>query len=1022
MNPKKIFPLLFSLLFITSIYSAPPTANILKIDGFPDNAPLPVFSYAKDGNLTIDFNVTDTDASDRQKLLVDINFSTSKTPGTGGAIIADLNIFKNSSKCANTTWQQTRCRWDLNIHSVLVPDGNYYIHITITDLNSTGRDTSDNNFMVDNTAPKTVADYNAAWQNRNANVKFTCSDGAGSGCSLTGIRKDTNNTSGVSLAPPITGKAADLNAFFIQDGNWAVDFNSTDAVGNIEGKNIIFVLIDKTPPTITDDVNENAWQRANVNVHISVSDELSGVREVWIVKDGKPEKFTSNFSELSAFFNTDGNHSLDINALDNAGNMKTHPRKHVLVDKSAPSFRAIPAQFLDISQKARFLVDLFEFASDEAVFLQDLRFSIASQADTSVISCFIEQERFVSCTTPKKFGSSRITVRAVDRAMRLGETAFDIIVPELALSFGFEEAAITNNDSAGLGVRVKNRGNSQKCFSLEIEGGTGFINGSFSNPSDCLNPNEETEKTFTITTINAPAGVYAITIIPTVDGKQASRRSFNLRVSTFSEIEIVKFSQSVCRTGFQEISLQIKNNSGKFKTVELQASNEALLPGIEPRKIRLDAFESRFVAIKIFSNENTATGNYRVSVFAKTSTEIVKEEIPIQIVDCREQRRASFSVSLQATGCIEIDKNSGATVNYAIENRSSREQEVNVSLASVLPSNVKQSLVALEPLQARQASFDVNATARTKAADYNLSLVVWNREQSIEKSACVRVRKARVSEVQLLNNNLAVEQGSNIVFTLLVSNLGDFENNYNISAPTSIPGVFAALSHQGFSLQKNTEREVYISVSATEAARPGSFDMNALVSTEGQSLVKQLRFEVKEKRIKPARISITVYPIQVRMLPNDEKSLVVELRNDSQERVSGITLGIAALPPSIESKQASGIELLGRETRRITLKAVSKQAGIGSYNALLELAGHSIKETRGIEFQIAQPGTTALPEQAPAAPPTGFVVLNIAGTRFSEIFGVAALVALVLIILLIFIGLIAGTTRTTRETWMQRRW
>ncbi len=130
-----------------------PDINLLAVDGFPDNEGLPSFSFARDQNLSIDFNVQDLDSNNLQ---LDLNFSASNIQGTGQAIVQqlDLNQLETNGpfRCDQTDFRSsTRCTIDWNIASVL--DGNYFLLIQISDRNSTDFDSSDNNFLVDNTPP-----------------------------------------------------------------------------------------------------------------------------------------------------------------------------------------------------------------------------------------------------------------------------------------------------------------------------------------------------------------------------------------------------------------------------------------------------------------------------------------------------------------------------------------------------------------------------------------------------------------------------------------------------------------------------------------------------------------------------------------------------------------------------------------------------------------------------------------------------------------------------------------------------
>jgi hypothetical protein len=245
---KTIFGLVF--LFVLSNAHAAVDVNILQIDSTLDTADLAPFSYYSDGNLTIDFNVQ---SPDNNSLLVDLNYSSSSTEGTGTAIVNDLNT-ETAAICGdNDLVNSTACSWDFNINSALVSDGNYFILISISDGSNTDFNPSDSNFMVDNTAPLTSWDgnHNTA-QGTDANIHLTCSDGTGSGCSSgdanTTYRLDTDSTSTISYGAWLT---YDTNVLISADGNWAIDFNSTDAAGNVADANTFYVIIDKEAATLS---------------------------------------------------------------------------------------------------------------------------------------------------------------------------------------------------------------------------------------------------------------------------------------------------------------------------------------------------------------------------------------------------------------------------------------------------------------------------------------------------------------------------------------------------------------------------------------------------------------------------------------------------------------------------------------------------------------------------------------------------------------------------------------------------
>lgn len=149
-NSKLDTGVIYLLKDVVVSYSAPsfvsPDVNVWKIEGYDDAGDFPVFNYYFDSNLTLDFNVFD---SDTNSLLFDLNYSSSASPFTGTVILNDVNLSSLPSSgpwnCADTDFSDvTRCSFDWDISGVA--DGNYFFHATVVDSsNLFDQNTSDNN-------------------------------------------------------------------------------------------------------------------------------------------------------------------------------------------------------------------------------------------------------------------------------------------------------------------------------------------------------------------------------------------------------------------------------------------------------------------------------------------------------------------------------------------------------------------------------------------------------------------------------------------------------------------------------------------------------------------------------------------------------------------------------------------------------------------------------------------------------------------------------------------------------------
>ncbi len=266
----------------------PIDSNTIKIDGNSDNQPLNYYSYFRDGNLTIDFNVFDLDYNGSfwgvgrldaniafrdmngltTRIITDLNLTRSKSIGSNAGLYCDdLNFagIKDNNKYGTT------CHFDWNI--VYVTDRNVFIDINVTDNNgSTDTNSSDFNFGIDNTKPTTTSvDFNYLWQKNNVLVRLTCSDN-NSGCDTTRYRIDTNDLNDDSMGSWITYSSA----FSVKnDGNWRVDFNSVDRAGNIEDTNTQYVFSDSNLPYATSAIPTSDENATSINISLSIDDDLS---------------------------------------------------------------------------------------------------------------------------------------------------------------------------------------------------------------------------------------------------------------------------------------------------------------------------------------------------------------------------------------------------------------------------------------------------------------------------------------------------------------------------------------------------------------------------------------------------------------------------------------------------------------------------------------------------------------------------------------------------------------------------
>ncbi len=169
---------------------------------------------------------------------------TSDSADVGGSGV-DTIVFERSPAGANT-WSATAASWNTASGPDSVGDGSYDLRVVTTDNAGNSFTSAVVTVLVDHTAPITSASLApGSPSNAPVTVSFSAGDGSGSGVSTTSYSVD-----GGSLqqgAAVVIGAPGDHS----NDGSHAVQFFSTDQVGNVEAPQTVTVVIDTTAPSGT---------------------------------------------------------------------------------------------------------------------------------------------------------------------------------------------------------------------------------------------------------------------------------------------------------------------------------------------------------------------------------------------------------------------------------------------------------------------------------------------------------------------------------------------------------------------------------------------------------------------------------------------------------------------------------------------------------------------------------------------------------------------------------------------------
>ena len=257
--------------FVTASDFNSSDANFLIFSSIVPNVPITEIVHPNGGEIfdsttvtNIDINFTVQD-DDNNSLLVDLNFSTTSTQGTGTVIINDTNTDSATITCDDSDFSDvTNCTFDWDITAV--PDGVFFILNKVIDSdNNSDFDSSDDSFVIgvpivadivhpnggeifDKTNTSTV-DINFTIQNGVSNsflvdLNFSTSASEGTGTVII----DDINTTGESITctdtnfvtPVLCTFSWDITA--VPDGDFFIIMSVTNITETFEAGDAIFEI------------------------------------------------------------------------------------------------------------------------------------------------------------------------------------------------------------------------------------------------------------------------------------------------------------------------------------------------------------------------------------------------------------------------------------------------------------------------------------------------------------------------------------------------------------------------------------------------------------------------------------------------------------------------------------------------------------------------------------------------------------------------------------------------------------
>ncbi len=271
---------------------------------------------------TVSYNADTTGSGTYSQSWINVDFSGSDS------IDGALNLIEQFNG-ANTTSLDDADNTYADNHTGL-SDGTYtYKAFAEDDAGNTGS-AAERSITLDTTPPSTSDNWTlSGWQSKDqVHLELTASDTTSS------VDRISYRVDGSSWTT-VSGSSTTLT--ISEDGNHTVEYNATDTAGNVEATQTEYVALDTVAPSSSDNYTKSGWQpSSSETIEITASETQSGVDRISYRVNGGSWTTVAG-SSAEATVSGDGNHTLEYNATDAAGNIESTNTEYVALDTAAPT-------------------------------------------------------------------------------------------------------------------------------------------------------------------------------------------------------------------------------------------------------------------------------------------------------------------------------------------------------------------------------------------------------------------------------------------------------------------------------------------------------------------------------------------------------------------------------------------------------------------------------------------------------------------------------------------------------------
>jgi len=404
----------------------------------------------------------------------------------------------------------------------------------------------------------------------------------------------------------------------------------------------------------------------------------------------------------------------------------------------------------------------------------------------------------------------------------------------LELSTDYSKYSMIDDDRLSTQLHIYNPGFDKVCFALDSDNDSEDrdLRTEFAVEELCLNGKESTSLGITFDADSGTdEGVYEVIIEAEEDlNSEISTHTVEVLINK-EDIEFILPRNLIIQNNTYkvEVEVEVENNLGEDKGIQIAADSELFLPRFDTDEIGIEDNEEVEVDLILNLNPTFREGRYAITLFAFTDELLVKRTFNFKLEETDEPK-PTFQLNAPKS-CFTVNKGDERRINFGVENFSQRDKVIELSVLSELKVDLNFTKLNIEPQDTNFSFLTVYPDNTDEGKEYKITVFAVDKGEVKQQEICVKVPDERAIDFELLQQLLQVEQGGSNTFAIEVINDGDERETVEVSFTNPHSDVQVAISEDEISVPSYSKGIVLITIAPDIYAPLGQRDIDVTLST-----------------------------------------------------------------------------------------------------------------------------------------------------------------------------------------------